>query len=490
MKGPSTGFMTLKNLDDFETWPIRHRHWSFEVVEDEAHDLWINTRDLRSFYPALPKDAALKTSYLRTSLFVKAYKALYISERAMRMELRKSKGRPEHTDVLKFLEWFEKNLSQVAAKKRLNRKLDDANAIRDDESQHIHLGSIPRAIAPTQLEATTILLDDKERWLLESHAQELPKVFRPEALPIRSTWRGWARNHGVSASGYWRSFFRGERNFFLTIAFCVLLAFIPGRVQDMMLPASLDWTRASEWILWSFALIVPVALTTAIGVGIALTRSMLQSVKKPAGLLWAGGTYFFVIGLAPAILTAFWEQDMLDNWWAMVRGAHHPVAVSADPFLGRIVVKGAFKFGSADALQFALDRNPKMSLVEIESPGGFVLEGLRMAQMINDRKMDTVSMEGCYSACTLLLAAGKDRYLGPDVEVGFHRSGTRYGPVSTGRTSTDEKMAEFLKKRGVDTAFIDKALIPSIREIWTPEHGEMFSAGYATLKWSERKAPY
>jgi hypothetical protein len=51
-------------------------------------------------------------------------------------------------------------------------------------------------------------------------------------------------------------------------------------------------------------------------------------------------------------------------------------------------------------------------------------------------------------------------------------------------------MAKFLKGRGVDEKFIQKAFIPSIDGMWYPEHGEMFAAGYATLKWSERKFGY
>ncbi len=148
MKGPSTGFMNLKNLDDFEVWPIKHRHWTFEVVEDEAHDVWISTRDLRSFYARLPKDDTLKTSYQRTSIYAKDVKTLYLSERTMRMELAKSKAYSEHTDVLKFLDWFERNVSQVAAKKRVNKKLDHTNAQRDDGAAQIHVGPIPAALAP------------------------------------------------------------------------------------------------------------------------------------------------------------------------------------------------------------------------------------------------------------------------------------------------------------------------------------------------------
>jgi hypothetical protein len=153
-------------------------------------------------------------------------------------------------------------------------------------------------------------------------------------------------------------------------------------------------------------------------------------------------------------------------------------------------VKGPMNFGSADAFQAVLDKNPKFTLVQIESPGGFVLEGMRMAQVTSSRKLDTVSMERCASACTFVLAAGSDRYLGPDAKVGFHRSGTRYGPVGSGWNETDHQIAKYYRDRGVNEAFVNKALEPSIRQIWFAPHADMYTAGYATLMWSERKTGY
>ncbi len=490
MKGSSTGLMSLKNLDDFHVWPIKHRHWSFELVEDEAHDVWISARDLRSFYARLPKDDVLKTSYQRTSLYAKDVKTLYLSERTMRLELAKSKAYSEHTDVLKFLDWFDRNVSQVAAKKRANYKLDQTNALRDEGETQLHVGPIPAALAPSHLDASTLPMELGEQWRLEQKQDTPQKVFRPEALPVRNTWSSWFKERIALGGRYLISFFTGERNLFLTFGFCLLLATLPGRMEAILLPDSLDWTRSYGRVLWSLVAMMPIALMVAIGIGIALSRSAWSSFKRPGGVLWGGTFYLLTIGLVPITINDHWDQDILQNWWGMVRGRHKPADVYADPELGRVVVRGEFKLGSAEALQFVLDRNPKLTLIEIESPGGLVIEGLRMAQMIVDRKMDTVSMEGCYSACTLLLAGGTDRYLGPSVGVGFHRSGTRYGPVSTGWTASDYKMAEFWQNRGVSPQFIQKALKPSIREIWKPIHGEMYSSGYATLRWSERKTGY
>jgi hypothetical protein len=206
--------------------------------------------------------------------------------------------------------------------------------------------------------------------------------------------------------------------------------------------------------------------------------------------LWGLTVYLLALPILYSIAMQSWSLSLLEELWDSIAGRYRPAEVYADQFLGRIVVKGQLRFGSSVELEKVLNANRKYTLIEIESPGGYVVEGVRMSKLVADRKLDVVSLEYCESACTLILASGTERFLGPKVEVGFHRSGRRYGPVSDGWSATDHQMAKLLKGRGVDEKFIQKAFIPSIEGMWYPEHGEMFAAGYATLKWSERRFGY
>ena len=194
------------------------------------------------------------------------------------------------------------------------------------------------------------------------------------------------------------------------------------------------------------------------------------------------------IPVVPVVAGNGWELQLIEEWWDVVRGKNEPAQVYADPSLGRIVITGQFRLGSAEAFEAVVKANRKFQLVQIESPGGYVAEGFRMAKLIEQYKLSTVSFEDCHSACTLLLAAGETRYLGPKVMVGFHRSGTKYGPVGDGWSWTDYQIAKYYQSRGVQMAFIRQALIPSIREIWIAPHAQMYEAGYATIKWEERPA--
>ena len=178
----------------------------------------------------------------------------------------------------------------------------------------------------------------------------------------------------------------------------------------------------------------------------------------------------------------------MEGWWETVHGKLQTADVIHDKFLGRIVVRGALGFGTYKRLETALAQTPILTLVEIDSPGGYVAEGLAMAKLLEKVGADTVALEECASACTFLLAAGKERYLGPKSQVGFHRSWSSASGFGTGWSSTDHRIAAYYRSRGTSEDFVKRALDTPGYDLWIPSHGQMFTAGYATKRWDERKA--
>ena len=289
---PQRELRVLKNLDEFEVWPVRHRHWEFEVVESETHEIWVNTTDLRLLYDGLPGDKVLKGVYYRSMLYVKSNKAHYLSERSMRMELRKSARHPRATDVLKFLEWFDRNVMKVAAKKRENTRLDEGNAYRELETQKISVGPVPGSLAPPQLDAATVPFTHEERWAMEQDSDEIRRVYRPEVRPIKTTWKAWAHEHASATLDYFASFWRGERNLFLTFCAGLMLGYLPDVFFDAMAPQHMDWTVEYRRLMWAHALVVPVALLCAVVYSVSMTRSTRAAWNQPGGKLWA--TTFYI----------------------------------------------------------------------------------------------------------------------------------------------------------------------------------------------------
>jgi hypothetical protein len=482
--------LVLKNLDDYHVWPVKHRHWTFDVAEDKKHDLWVRCSDLRNFYEKFPTDKVLKARYRRMMLLDQSTKTLYIPVRLMRAELMKSKPYSFHTDVLKFLDWFERNVLQVIEKKRTNKVFDAKNSQRDELALTVSGPAWPPVTHP-RFSETTVPLSPQERWALEREGHDFPRVYHPEARPQRVTWsQHWAELRSHWAGELW-SFLLGRKNYALTwfiLCFAsVLCIFWSSR---LLLPDSLDWTVSYHRVGWAFAFLALLGVLCACAYAAVMTCGLVWRWRQGKNVAASTALYIMMIGLAPLFASACFDTDMVDYWYANVTGRYRPMTVYADPHLGRIVASGDMWLGSSEALESVINRYPQYTLLEMESPGGFLVEGIRMARMVKERNMDTVSMDYCISACTLVLSSGGERYLGDKVRVGFHRSGTFSNTQDYGWTSTDYRIAELFRTNGVSKDFIDQALKLPMWELWYAPHPDMYSAGYATHRWFDRKAGY
>jgi hypothetical protein len=82
------------------------------------------------------------------------------------------------------------------------------------------------------------------------------------------------------------------------------------------------------------------------------------------------------------------------------------------------------------------------SIVVFDSPGGALVEGLEIGEMISARKMDTLVPEKtmCASACALAWLGGGKRFLDPTARIGFHAAYIRSG--------------EYVRETGVGNALV------------------------------------
>jgi hypothetical protein len=161
-----------------------------------------------------------------------------------------------------------------------------------------------------------------------------------------------------------------------------------------------------------------------------------------------------------------------------------------DPTLGRLVLRGPIGFGSYQVLEKALAMQPHLPLIQVESPGGYVIEGMAMARLISEHHLDTVSLENCASACTFLLAAGEDRFVAANAKVGFHHSWSYGATPTTVWGPTEHLVAKLFQTHGVTEDFIQHALSTPPDDLWIPDAQELIVARFATRLWSERPAGY
>jgi hypothetical protein len=179
------------------------------------------------------------------------------------------------------------------------------------------------------------------------------------------SWRTWARLRRMQVADYLLSFWRGERNLLWTCFAGLGLIKLPYTVFAWVSPASLDWTQDYRRVMWANAIAFAVAVLCAAIFAVSLVRSTHRSWGLWFGKLWASVVCLVFLPLAPGVVLYSYDDEMLGYWWATVRGNYAPIDVYADPHLGRIVIQGAMRLGSAEAVQAVLTQNPQYRLAHI-----------------------------------------------------------------------------------------------------------------------------
>jgi hypothetical protein len=142
-------------------------------------------------------------------------------------------------------------------------------------------------------------------------------------------------------------------------------------------------------------------------------------------------------------------------------------------------VSGAIVFGLTDEVTKALDGNPRVKIIHLNSHGGRVGEARKLRNLIAARKLSTFTAAGCFSACTLAYAAGAQRLLGKNASLGFHQYAFPGVHQSAFRRQYENDKNDWLA-RGIDRAFVERAFATPHDNLWRPEHPELFAARFVT----------
>jgi hypothetical protein len=458
----------MAQIERVTTWPARYKASTLEIHESLRHQIWIASAEVRKALPALRSDKILTKEYSTDFRKLDSTSRLFFSERTLKRELQRMGGR----DTLMFLAWLDKTVYYPAARKRgdshasppMPEKPSQADEkVNEDEDLHIPVRKLPPPAKPKRVHPLTT-------------GQRKKPSEQARSLRFVRLWRG---QFDLLPTLLWGG---GAMLVWTLLVWALLLwAIDPGSYRGAF--------AARQWLV---VFLVPAIPSGVIWWCVGVMRSALRSQHEGRGYILALGSFSMC---AAILLNATWfsrgiAQEWLSGWIETVFDNVQVSEVIHDKFLGRIVVKGDIGWGSYKALEEALRIKPKLTLIEVQGPGGYVVEGLAMARLIQENHLDTVTLGECASACTFLLAAGKERYLGADAKVGFHRSGRDYNNVSKSWTSADYAIANYYKSRDTTDDFIKQALDTPFNRIWFPAQGQMFTAGYATKRWDERKAGY
>ena len=142
-------------------------------------------------------------------------------------------------------------------------------------------------------------------------------------------------------------------------------------------------------------------------------------------------------------------------------------------------IAGGFKYGLSNDFTKALASSPNIRVVHLNSRGGRVGEAARLNAALRAQGVDTYVSAGCYSACTIAFAAGRNRFLKNGTALGFHAA------AFPGATANDLAYTRLDQQRlflaaGFNKAFVDRALSTPNSQMWTPSADELTAAKVIT----------
>jgi uncharacterized membrane protein YhaH (DUF805 family) len=172
-------------------------------------------------------------------------------------------------------------------------------------------------------------------------------------------------------------------------------------------------------------------------------------------------------------------------------GVYFPIAFQGDPDIPDYAVSvlqdgkalsvvGGIKFGLAHDIEAALDGNPAVQTIYLQSPGGRLGAAEQVAQLITARGLNTYVSDHCESACTRIFVAGTKRLLQTGGHLGFHSGRTDADVPSMVLDEINQSFAAKYVAAGVDAAFMRRAEAVLPADMWYPTDAELIAAHVVT----------
>jgi hypothetical protein len=146
---------------------------------------------------------------------------------------------------------------------------------------------------------------------------------------------------------------------------------------------------------------------------------------------------------------------------------------------GKVIVTlvGEIADGDSEALKTIIrtvnNDGRIVAIMRLNSPGGSVSEGVKLADMIRFGKMVTsvVGASKCASACFIIFAAGTEKYVNYTASVGVHGASDQSGEESAQSSAATVTVARIVKALGVPPSIIGKMVVtPPDQMVWlTPD---------------------
>ena len=295
-----------------------------------------------------------------------------------------------------------------------------------------------------------------------------------KGLPLSRAWVATAARLGDWCRLLWMGQVNAASVFFGV--FCPTLA--------LLLVAMYERNKHLDWLMSAtgssiYALTFVIAFVTFAFAVISVWRSLARFKRHnilAANVSELGQIIVAVIAAPLLIYGALYElpdtAETVRNGLRLVPGRAWQVVVDGN----LLRVSGEFTLGIGKAVESAIVSNPGIRVVVLESPGGDIAEGYRIARAVKLHDLSTAVSHQCESACTDAFVAGRERILIPHTRLGFHACRQRvwYSECN------DREYEAFMSERGIDPRFVQKAMAVPASSMWFPTVDELTAAHVVT----------
>jgi len=143
-------------------------------------------------------------------------------------------------------------------------------------------------------------------------------------------------------------------------------------------------------------------------------------------------------------------------------------------------IDGTITHKVAERFEALINQHPDIDHVSISSFGGRTNAGVAIASIISKRKLNTVAVGECSSACTFIFLSGKIRMFDINSALGFH------SPKILGLSDLESRfespaVTEAYQTAGLSEAFISQALRTPSASMWYPSDDTLIRQGAVHL---------
>ncbi len=223
---------------------------------------------------------------------------------------------------------------------------------------------------------------------------------------------------------------------------------------------------------------------------IGVLRSSINHIKNPNKLsVWG---YLAILVILGGVLEnyEFYKTSLVPQFISLYK-----IAILSDPDIPQyeitvvengkeLLIKGGIKHGLLKDVERAIIRAPSITTINLESVGGRIGVAENLYDFISQRGFNTVTNKECLSACTIVFAAGKNRWVGINGRLGFH-SGSFEGiselQANEGSRNIHRKIS---KEKGVPMNFLNKGNKVASKRMWYPSTDQLLRNNFITSKFS------